>query len=595
MNGWRTKWCADGVTFPREPLCAGRAKLVRVIVSAGLAAALAGNFAGCAGPLEDRDARVSPQRLRQAQALNLDDFRKREAAGVITSELPGPTTPAAEMPMKRPPVMAGEVMEVSLEQVRASALANNLSLKVEVVSPSIVRERENAERAKFEAVFRPSVNLASQNNPSFNSASVSDQQRASVGGGVDIPLRSGGRAIVDLAVVRSLTQSQFVTESASWSTDAQFSITQPLLRGGGEVYTTASIRIAAYQTEIAEAGTRLAVINTLAQADRAYWLLYAVRRELDVRQQQYELAVTQWEQAKRKVEAGSTPEIEVTRAESGIASRLEAIVVAEANVLLQQRELKRLANIDGLDVATATQIKPMKPPEPVQLSLDTDMLQIAALLARDELLQVELQILADAVGIDFSRNNALPQIDLIASAGLGGLGRNLPSAGDDVISTRFKTYQFGLQGQIPIGNQAGESRLRESILIRLQRIASKANREQTVRKEVLDAVDRIRSSWQRILAARQASILAERTLRGEQRQFEAGSRTSTDVLDAAARLADAQSAEIRALADYENAKVDLAAATGTVLGSAGVQWQAVPAPKTAEEFKPSPHFNEVTR
>lgn len=593
MNGWRIKRCADDAVQANDRPCARNETVMRLVVCAGLALGLAGCIAGCTGPLENRDARVSPQRLRQVEALKLDDFRKKEAAGAaVAVELPGPGTPAAEMPMKRPPVMAGESVEISLEQVRASAVANNLSLKVEVVSPSIVRERENAERAKFEAVFRPSMNLASQNDPSFNAANVNTQQRASVGGGVDIPLRSGGRTTVELAAVRNLTQSQFVTDAASWSTDAIFSISQPLLRGGGEVYTTASIRIAAYQTEIAEAGTRLAVINTLAQADRAYWLLYAVRRELDVRQQQYELAVTQWEQAKRKVEAGSTPEIEVTRAESGIASSLEAIVVAEANVLLQQRELKRLANIDGLDVATATQIKPMKPPEPVQLALDTEMLQTAALLARDELLQVELQILADAVGIDFSRNNTLPQIDVSASAGLGGLGRNLPNAGDDVLSTRFKTYRFGLNGQVPIGNQAAESQLRESILTRLQRIANKANREQTVRKEVLDAVDRIRSSWQRILAARQASILAERTLRGEQRQFEAGSRTSTDVLDAAARLANAQSSEIRALTEYENAKVDLAAATGTVLGSAGVQWQAVPAPKTAEEQKPFPHIDD---
>ena len=53
-----------------------------------------------------------------------------------------------------------------------------------------------------------------------------------------------------------------------------------------------------------------------------------------------------------------------------------------------------------------------------------------------------------------------------------------------------------------------------------------------------------------------------------------GSRTSTDVLDAATRLADAQSAEIRALADYEVAKIDLAVATGTVLGASAVGWEA---------------------
>jgi len=87
---------------------------------------------------------------------------------------------------------------------------------------------------------------------------------------------------------------------------------------------------------------------------------------------------------------------------------------------------------------------------------------------------------------------------------------------------------------------------------------------------VLDSLDQIRQSWQRILAARLEVVLATRTLEGEQRQFEVGLRTSTDVLDASAQLADARSREVRALADWQIALVDLAFATGTTLGGARV-------------------------
>ncbi|HMO26535.1 MAG TPA: TolC family protein, partial [Tepidisphaeraceae bacterium] len=51
-----------------------------------------------------------------------------------------------------------------------------------------------------------------------------------------------------------------------------------------------------------------------------------------------------------------------------------------------------------------------------------------------------------------------------------------------------------------------------------------------------------------------------------------GLRTSTDVLDAQTRLADARSSEIGALADYQIAQVDLAYATGTLLGAAAIEW-----------------------
>jgi len=57
-------------------------------------------------------------------------------------------------------------------------------------------------------------------------------------------------------------------------------------------------------------------------------------------------------------------------------------------------------------------------------------------------------------------------------------------------------------------------------------------------------------------------------------------RIATDVLDAQTSLGDAQSAEIRAVTDYQVSQVDLAFATGTLLGATKVRWQPTPiAPK----------------
>jgi hypothetical protein len=67
--------------------------------------------------------------------------------------------------------------------------------------------------------------------------------------------------------------------------------------------------------------------------------------------------------------------------------------------------------------------------------------------------------------------------------------------------------------------------------------------------------------------------------------FERGQRTSTDVLIAAGLIADAQFAEIDALTQYQNAKVDLAVATGTMLGYGRV---AFGPPADAPGGKPAP-------
>jgi outer membrane protein TolC len=92
-------------------------------------------------------------------------------------------------------------------------------------------------------------------------------------------------------------------------------------------------------------------------------------------------------------------------------------------------------------------------------------------------------------------------------------------------------------------------------------------------------------NWLRILAARQTTIAAAKAYQAEVRLFERGQRTSTDVLIAAGLIADAQLAEIDALAQYQNGKVDLAVATGTMLGYGRVAWGP---PAGASGGKPAP-------
>jgi outer membrane protein TolC len=189
------------------------------------------------------------------------------------------------------------------------------------------------------------------------------------------------------------------------------------------------------------------------------------------------------------------------------------------------------------------------------------------------MLELELQLAADLSTIDFQKNQALPLFTLDYQYTIAGLGETFQRAHDVLWNNNFESWFVGVNGQIPIGNEAAKARVQQAILVRLQRLSTKEARSLAIRQEVLDAVDNTQSAWQRILASRQSSIAAGRTLDAERRQFELGARTSTDVLDAATRLAEAQLAEIRALADYQIAQVDLSFATGTLLGATQVEWQ----------------------
>jgi outer membrane protein TolC len=51
-----------------------------------------------------------------------------------------------------------------------------------------------------------------------------------------------------------------------------------------------------------------------------------------------------------------------------------------------------------------------------------------------------------------------------------------------------------------------------------------------IEEEVLAAMDRLETDWQRILAARRRVVAQTRVVEAEERQFVQGLRTSTEVL-----------------------------------------------------------------
>jgi len=353
------------------------------------------------------------------------------------------------------------------------------------------------------------------------------------------------------------------------------SISQPLLRNAGKWANMHSIRVAGYNRQAADARAKLEVITVLAAVDRVYWRLYAARRELDVRKQQYNLAQAQLQQARRFVELGERSQVEVIRAEAGVAQQLEAIIVAENNLRDRERELKRVINRAALDLQTLTVLVPLTEPDPVFYAMRRSELVRMAMDSRTELLELQLQLLNDASTVDYMRNLALPLATLEYSYNINGTGFARDDSFDLLYDSDFTGHRLNAQMVVPIGNKAAKSRIRQAVYQRRQRMATRNDRERMIELEVLNAIDQVEANWQRILAARQNSILNGRLYEAERRQFELGARTSTDVLDAQTKFADAQSSEIAALAEYQIALVDLAYATGTVLGAARIQWEPI--------------------
>ncbi|MBL0927697.1 MAG: TolC family protein [Phycisphaerales bacterium] len=556
----------------RSPGPSGTGRLRGRGLLAGMALSAAGSVAGLAGGCEsplstgrsDLGLIVERDRLRSVEPWSVKPYLRPGAAEA--GERPTPAPP-------RPDPFAGlEQAPITVEQCRAWALENNLDLKVSLIDPTIAASQLAAEEAKFEGIFSTSVRFQNVDEPTASELAANRAKLIGSSTGVRVPLRTGGEARVDFLSNYTDTSNQFATLNPATSSGLRFSVSQPLLRNAGRRTQTHSIRLASLESQAAEARAKLEVIRQIAAVERAYWRLYAARKTLEVRQQQYELADNQLATARRRVAAGDSAEVEVIRAEAGVAERLEAIILAENQVRATQRELKRVLGKPGLDVGSATMLIPATEPDPLLFDLDPPRLADAGEANRMEMLELELQLAQDLSTIDFNRNQELPLFALDYSYQLNGLGSDLGASIGQIADRNYGDHTVSATFETPIGNEAARQRTHQAILRRLQRLASKEARRQSIRREVLDALDTLNASWQRILASRQSAALAARTLQAEQNQFNAGLRTSTDVLDASSRLADAQSAEIQALTSYQIAQVDLAFATGTLLGAAKVDW-----------------------
>ncbi|MBF5039958.1 TolC family protein [Methylophilus sp. 13] len=482
--------------------------------------------------------------------------------------------------------------QLSIADVRQKALQNNLNLQVAKIDPTIAAQSLREEQAKFDQVIFAYAKYGQKDlpamagdkvifksdNPALDSELVKLNPAAQnkefweLETGIKVPLRTGGS--VTLSAPLENYQSKGSLPSDQYRSALRFSFSQPLLRNAGRQVNEASIRIAALDQDSAQLRTRLQSIRIVTMVDKAYWDLYEAWAALDVRRNQYEYASQNLAMVKRRVQEGLTAAIEVNRAEIGVADRMEALIIAETNLKLAQRQLQFLLNELPEQGVTSLPWVPSTTPNLVKFEFDREKLLKDALDSRIELLDQELKLSADQLQIDYLQNQTLPMFTLDYQYGaLSSSANRAGNIGQDLLNGQYNDWSVGLKFEMPVSNEARKAKLDKAIAQRMQRLTNKTLQALTVKREIHDALDKLEQNWQRILAARQQVMIAGYNYEAELKQFNEGLRTMTEVLETLTRLGEAQIKEIRAINDYQIALIDLTFATGTVLGYTQISMQ----------------------
>lgn len=483
---------------------------------------------------------------------------------------------------------ANKANQTTLADLRIKALKNNLNIQVAKIDPAIAASDLRREEAKFDQIFYVYAKYKETDypkqssdyvefkstNPTLDKQQVKlDQLDQEINGfdvetGIKVPLRTGGSVTLSTPLNNKDTSrkgGQF--DSEQYQSALRFSFSQPLLRNAGRDISEASIRIAGYEQQAATLNTRLQSIRIIAMVDKAYWKLYESWGQLDVRRQQYEYAQQNLQMVKTRVEEGLTARVEINRAEIGVADRLEALIIAETNLKLANRQLQFLLNDITDEPSLDAIFLPTTLPSLVKYDINRQKLMQDALEGRIELLTQELKLAADLATIDYLENQTLPLFTIDYQYGaLSNTFDSLGNSYNNVLNGEFNDWSVGFKFELPISNEANKARLAKAIQQRSQRLTTKTLQTLTIKREIYDSVDQVEQNWQRILAARQQVLIAGINYEAELKQFNEGLRTMTEVLETLTRLGEAQIKEIKAIGDYQVSLVDTAYATGTLLG-----------------------------
>ena len=165
----------------------------------------------------------------------------------------------------------------------------------------------------------------------------------------------------------------------------------------------------------------------------------------------------------------------------------------------------------------------------------------------------------------YDYNQLFPQLDMAASYGFNGSGKEYSDALGQMNEGNRPYYTYGAQFSIPLGNLGGPLRLKSDKAVERQDLLKLKQLEQNVMVQIDNAVKQARSTWESVDATKEARIYAEAALEAEQMKYKVGKSTTFTVLQLQNNLTSARSSEIRAQANYLESLTALAQQEGTTL------------------------------
>jgi outer membrane protein TolC len=384
---------------------------------------------------------------------------------------------------------------------------------------------------------------------------------------------------------------------------------QQLLNGFGRSVNTRNIRIAKNNRKIADWAFTQQAITTVTNTITAYWELVFARENVKVQQQAVTVAQKLYNDNKKQLEIGTMAPLEVTRAESEVATNRQNLIAAQTLHLQNQQILKNAISKNPLapNLVNVEIIPTELPSRPEAIEAPSfEEAAKEAFAKRPELQEEALNLLNGEIDLKATRNALLPTATLSAQYGTVGLAGNQPTLGtpvttlglqlidsngnpvnvfiptttrpvtgvsqagfgdamSSVFHNNFPDYQVSLNVQIPIRNRSAQADNQRAILFQHQLEAQLQLLKNSALLDVRNTYIALTQDRAQVDAASKARELQQQTFDSEQKKYQLGASTVYLVIQTQRDLINAQGTELRALANLVEAKANYERAVGRTL------------------------------
>ena len=390
---------------------------------------------------------------------------------------------------------------------------------------------------------------------------------------------------------------------STWTTNYDFSFSQPLLQGAGVTYNRIAgpdpfeniysrplfrgVLLARINADISLAEFEAGVRNLVSDTEQSYWELYFAYRNLEARKAGRDSALESW----RKVHAlmvqgsrGGEQDKEAQAREQYFFFRSE---VEQALTDVYRCE-NRLRYMMGISASDGRLIRPSDEPTTARIAFDWQQSLVEALSRSAELRKQKWVIKQKELELTAAKNLLLPRLDLVGRWRFLGMGQDLinqnynpynadqkdPLRGTDAYSTlfsgKFQEWQAGGQFQMPLGFRRELATVRNHQLQLARERARLQDEELEASHALVEAVRNVDTNFALSQTNFNRRVAAEKQVEAVEAAYEAGTVTLDQLLDAQRRRAEAESSYYRALVDYNRSISQLHYRKGSLLEYNGV-------------------------